>query len=132
MSSKLAKAHLIVGVVGMLVFVLTGQYMSLLHDGLVGMDDGRRMLMRTAHIFIMLTALINICVGAYAQHSQSGWLRCVISAIILVSPMLMTLEFFYGADDVNIRRPFAYYSLILLFVAGELLVIENIFKYFQK
>ena len=132
MLSKLARAHLIIGAVGMLVFVLTGQHMSILHDGLVSMEEGRRMLKRTAHIIIMLTSLLNICIGAYAQTSNSGWLRCVVSAVILVAPILMTLEYFFGAEDINIRRPFAFYSLILLFGAGVLLMIESVIKNFPK
>lgn len=121
----LKNTHLLVGVLGFIVFVLTGQYMDRVHDHLVGMADGPRMLMRTAHLYIMLASLANLCLAAYAGKGGPSVMQWLISIALLLSPLCMTLEFFFGTRDVNTMRPYAYFSLLSLFGAGVILVLRE-------
>ena len=59
------KFHLVFGVLVIIVFVLTGQYMDRYHEHLRGMADGPRMLFRSRHIFILLSGLLHLGLGAY-------------------------------------------------------------------
>lgn len=59
------RIHFWVGVVGMLAFVCTGQYMHIFHNHLEGMADAPRMLYRSAHIYLLLSSIINLAAGVY-------------------------------------------------------------------
>ncbi|MEM7359534.1 MAG: hypothetical protein AAF431_10585 [Pseudomonadota bacterium] len=124
MNINLARLHLFVGIVGMLVFVLTGQHMALIHNGLVDMADGPRVLIRTAHLYIMLCSAINIVIGIYARELRISLVQVIISSILISAPIFMTLEYFFGTLEVNTLRPFAYIPLIAVFAAMALLVLR--------
>lgn len=128
MGSKLARLHLLVGIIGMLVFVLTGQHMAHVHNGLLDMADGPRVLIRSAHLYIMLSSAINIVIGIYATEQKTSVLQWLISIVLLTAPIFMTLEYFYGTLDVNSLRPYAYFSLVAVFAATALLVAQQIWQ----
>ena len=67
--------HQIFGWTIFLVFLLTGQYMSIYHNHLVGTPDGVRMLYRSRHIYILLAALLNIALGLYFSYAAERWRR---------------------------------------------------------
>ena len=48
--------HLIFGVFIVVVFLLTGQYMHVYLNHMVGVPDGLRLLYRTRHIFILFSS----------------------------------------------------------------------------
>ena len=98
--------HLIFGVIIVIVFLLTGQYMDRYHQHLMYMTDGPRMLYRTRHIFILMSGLLHLGIGAYFSY-RSGSVRRVLqiigSVLITVAPVLFTIAFFYEPhlDDLN-------------------------------
>ena len=55
------RIHLVFGLVLVLVFLLTGQYMEYVHNRTL--PDGIRILYRSRHIYLLLNALINITLG---------------------------------------------------------------------
>ncbi|PYS73641.1 MAG: hypothetical protein DMF69_04235 [Acidobacteria bacterium] len=57
--------HLIFGLLLVIAFLLTGQYMDRFLQHLQSMPDGPRMLYRSRHIYILLSGLINLGIGAY-------------------------------------------------------------------
>ena len=54
----LRSLHLVAGILGLLLFVLQGQYMDHVHDHLAGMEDGPRMMFRSSHIYLLLASLL--------------------------------------------------------------------------
>jgi hypothetical protein len=60
--------HLIFGLLLVIVFLLTGQYMDHFHQHLQSMPDGPRMLYRSRHIYILLSGLIHLGIGAYFRY----------------------------------------------------------------
>lgn len=64
--------HLVVGLVGVVGFIATGQYMDLAHDHLRGMDDARRLLFRSTHIYLLFGALVNLALGLYLRPVGGG------------------------------------------------------------
>lgn len=66
--------HLIFGLVVLVVFLLTGQYMDRFHEHLRYTPDGPRMLYRTRHIFILLSGLLHVGIGSYPtlDHCDQG------------------------------------------------------------
>ena len=96
-SRQMRRFHLWLGALLFVVFVLTGQYMDKVHAHLVGMPDGPRMLYRTRHIFILLTALLHLGIGAYVTARATRLLRAcqwIGSALIALAGCFFIAGFF--------------------------------------
>ena len=90
------RIHLVFGLVLVLVFLLTGQYMEYVHNRTL--PDGVRVLYRSRHIYLLLNALINITLGLYVLYAPSGWrrsLQIIGSVLIIVAPAFLLAGFFY-------------------------------------
>jgi len=90
------RIHFVVGLVLVLVFVLTGQYMDYVHNRTL--PDGIRILYRSRHIYLLLNALINITLGLYVQYAAAGWRRSIQligSVLIMIAPAFLLAGFFY-------------------------------------
>ena len=90
------RIHFVFGLVLVLVFLLTGQYMEYVHNR--NLPDGVRVLYRSRHIYLLLNALINIALGLYVQYAPSGWrrsLEIIGSVLIIVAPAFLLAGFFY-------------------------------------
>ena len=90
------RIHFVFGLVLVLVFLLTGQYMEYVHNRTL--PDGVRVLYRSRHIYLLLNALINITLGLYVQYGSSGWrrsLQIIGSVLILIAPAFLLAGFFY-------------------------------------
>ena len=90
------KVHLILGLVMVVVFLLTGQYMEYVHNRLL--PDGARLLYRSRHIYLLLNAFVNISLGLYVQYSVHGWrrtLQIIGSVLIMIAPGFLLAGFFY-------------------------------------
>jgi len=134
MTTHLAKYHFWLGLSGIIVFILTGQYMDHFHNHLEGMADGPRLLYRSAHIYLLLTSLCNV----FYSHANSqnvihaNWLNWVISLTLLCAPVFMTLEFFYGAHSINEERTFLRIGVYSLFASAVLLVAARLREQFKN
>jgi hypothetical protein len=103
-------AHLTVGSVFLIGFLLSGQYMHWFLGHLQGMSDAPRMLYRSAHIYLLWSAMLNLALGLYVRLSIVSVSRCaqvVGSALILVGPLLLVAAFFYEASLNDLQRPFS-------------------------
>ena len=90
------RIHLVFGLVLVLVFLLTGQYMEYVHNRTLA--DAVRVLYRSRHIYLLLNALINITLGLYVLYAPSGWrrsLQIIGSVLIIVAPAFLLAGFFY-------------------------------------
>jgi hypothetical protein len=88
--------HLAVGVAGVLGFLGTGQYMDKVHDHLRGMDDARRLLFRSTHLYLLFGSLVNLALGLYLRPAFGWrrWVRPVGSVLVLATPFLAAAGFF--------------------------------------
>jgi hypothetical protein len=121
--SKLRKVHLTFGILVLIIFLLTGQYMDKYYNHMVGVPDGIRLLYRTRHIFILLSGLTNLGIGAYFTFRPRLWgrvLQLVGSALTFLSSVLFTLGFFYEPGFGNLRTPLSHWGVYCI-VAGVLL-----------
>ena len=104
----LRKTHLIVGILGLILFVLQGQYMDLALAHLVGMEDAPRMLFRSSHIYLLLAALLNVVLGVYMRGNIRFLipeLQLVVSSIVLVAPFALLAGFFLEPHLADFMRP---------------------------
>jgi hypothetical protein len=87
--------HLIFGLVVVIVFLFTGQYMEYVHNRLL--PDGTRMLYRSRHIYFLLSGLLNMIIGTYYVPQPGGWrrtLQIIGSALFVLAPVLLLVGFF--------------------------------------
>lgn len=122
----LKRLHFWLGITGILVFLLTGQYMSLYHNHLQDVADGPRMLYRSAHIYILLTSIINLVIGVYMKPDQITrfiLLQYVISLILFFSPLVILIGFYLEPQLTDLARPYTRTALFALFGVAIFLVI---------
>lgn len=103
-------AHLFIGLVALAAFLGTGQYMDRFHDHLRGMDDVRRLLFRSTHIYLLLAALVNIVLGLYLTRERTRWRRIVATAgslMLLAAPVLLLLGFATEPWLEGLERPYS-------------------------
>jgi Na+-driven multidrug efflux pump len=125
----LKRAHLAVGMLGLVVFVLQGQYMDLVHNHLADMDDGPRMLFRSSHIYFLFASLLNIVVGAYLKNETQlarPWIQILVSAVILLAPVALLAGFFLEPHMADLMRPYTRPALLVLFATGVILSLSEI------
>ena len=114
------RAHFIVGVVALIGFVLSGQYMDRVLSHLVGMPDGPRLLYRSAHIYWLFAALLNLLLGAYLEVAPANWPRRVqqvASLVLLVVPGFFVASFATEPHLLGLARPWAGLGIYLSFGA---------------
>jgi hypothetical protein len=100
--------HLVVGIAGVVGFVLTGQYMDRVHDHLRGMDDTTRLLFRSTHLYLLFVSLINVGLGLYLR-PRGGWRRWMQSLgslVLLAAPFVAVAGFCTEPWLTGLARPY--------------------------
>ena len=117
------RVHSIAGALGVVAFLLTGQYMDRWLGHLAGMGDLPRMLYRSAHIYLLFAALLNLLLGLYAEDHRRGWRRGLArlgSVLILIAPVMILIGFDREASRTDFERPFVGFAIYFCF-AGVLM-----------
>ena len=121
--------HLIFGLVVLVVFLLTGQYMDRFHEHLRYTPDGPRMLYRTRHIFILMSGLLHLGIGSYFSLRVQTWRRALQilgSALITIAPVLFTIGFFYEPNLQGLYAPLSKIGIIITAVGALLHVVSGV------
>jgi hypothetical protein len=123
------KAHLIFGILIVVGFLLTGQYMDKYYNHLAGMPDGPRLLYRTRHIFILLAGLLNLGIGAYFTYrAQPGRraLQLLGSLLIFAGSFLFLIAFFYEPNLGNLHTPLSHWGTYTIATGAVLHVVSGV------
>lgn len=113
----LGKIHLYLGILVIVIFLLTGQYMHHNFDHLKDMELMNRALFRAGHLYILLFGLINVSLGTHFRISNINLLNRVQlfgSVIILIATFLIIYGFFTELPTEEIERPLTRNSLYLI------------------
>jgi hypothetical protein len=120
---RVKRLHQITGLLVVIIFLLTGQYMDLYYRHMEGVDDGMRMMFRSRHIYLLLAGLLNIGIGSYFSYRAEQWrkaLQLAGSVLVLVAPFVLLLAFFREPTLANLQRPFTLPAIVAL-LTGTLL-----------
>jgi hypothetical protein len=123
------KVHLIFGAGVILAFLLTGQYMDKYYNHMVGVSDGPRLLYRTRHIFILLSGLVNLGIGAYFTYRIERWRRAIQllgSLLIFAASLLYVNAFFYEPKLSNLRTPLSHWGTYAIAAGAVLHVVSGV------
>jgi hypothetical protein len=118
---RLRGVHLAAGLLLLVVFLGTGQYMDRVHDHLRGMDDATRLLFRSSHIYLLWSGLLNLALGLYLEprpgRAAQG-AQLVGSALILASAALLVGAFFVEPLGAGLARPLTRPAVYAVFAGG--------------
>jgi hypothetical protein len=92
----LRRVHLSIGLLVVVVFLLTGQFMRYHSPPLGTLSDSVRLMFRSRHIYFLASGLVNLMLGLYMQRRAEGWRRIaqtIGSGLLTVSPVLLMLAF---------------------------------------
>jgi len=115
--------HLIFGLLLFVSFLLTGQYMDKFHEHLRGMSDGPRMLYRSRHIYILLSAMLHLGIGAYFKYQLDNLrrtLQLIGSLLITIASLLFVYAFFEEPSMADLNTPYSRKGIFII-VGGTLL-----------
>lgn len=115
----IGKVHFYVGIIIIIIFLLTGQYMHHNFDHLKDMELMNRALFRAGHLYILLFGLINVSLGTHFYMHSNRMLRKIQlfgSVIILIASFLVIYGFFKELPTEQIERPLTRISLYLIFL----------------
>lgn len=104
------RLHLALGLLTLIAFVLTGQYMDRYHGHLHDMAPAPRLLFRSAHIYLLFSGLLNCAVGMISLPPPELWRRVLVvlgSLILFTTPALFLLAFFKEPWLEELARPYA-------------------------
>jgi uncharacterized membrane protein len=91
-------AHLIFGLIGFVVFLMTGKFMRWDFPDKEIIPQEFRLLMRSRHIYILLSAFAHILLGLYLQIHKETWrksLQFFGSGLLFTGTILLISAFFY-------------------------------------
>jgi len=121
--------HLIFGVLLFAVFTITGRYMRADFPDKTEIDQTLRILMRSRHIYILLSSLIHMSLGVYLQ-LRPQLIRKVIqiigSTVLVISSLMLcwafVLETYYLQGYSSYSRNGLYLTLagVILHIIGGL------------
>ncbi len=109
-SADLRAALLVVGTLGVLGFLATGQYMKHALDGMQGMADLPRLLYRSAHIYLLWAGLANLLAGVALSPVPQPlvrWTQRAAGALLMLTVPLFAVSFFVESPTGLIDRPLA-------------------------
>jgi len=115
MRTHFKKIHLLIGLAGVFFFLFTGYYMRVhLPEMHLEGHDRLRFSIRGNHIYILMSALLNLALGSCLRVSEVKW-RAVLqtcgSLLVLLTPVLLAVAFFYEPKD-GLDRPVSLSAMI--------------------
>lgn len=128
MKAHIKKIHLLLGVLGFVIFLLTGQYMRHFIHSAMEQSDRLRFSTRANHIYILLSALLNLSLGSYLRMSAVRWrarLQMIGSSLIIIAIVILIGAFFYEPKD-GIDRPFTTLAMIASLTGAALHVFSTL------
>jgi hypothetical protein len=110
------RINAIAGIAGLIAFALTGAYMHIAYHHLHGMADGSRIMFRSAHIYLLWAALLNLLLGANFTailDSQFARIQRIAALMIALVPLLLLCSFFTESANPDFYRPLARAAIYL-------------------
>jgi hypothetical protein len=97
--------HLWAGVLGVVAFLVTGQFMRHHQPPMDTLSESVRLMHRSRHIYILASGLVNLMLGLYVRPQFSRWRRVMqsIGSALLVSSTAMLILAFIEEPDMGFQ-----------------------------
>src|SRR6516165_2152090 len=107
------RAHLAIGVLTLLAFICTGIYLRLHQAQLVEGPEAVRIAFRANHIYILMSSLINLTLGAYSGPFLPRWRgRTIGSVLVLAAPFVLFAAFLREPASQHLERPLTHAGVV--------------------
>jgi len=123
MQGTLRMAHLVVGAIAVVAFLITGRIMIGHDPPVAAMEWGERLLFRSRHIYLLCGGLVNLALGVHyllPERAARRGAAIVGSMLVLASTVLFFFAFFAEPMAGRWPGPTSSFGLFALF-AGVLL-----------
>ena len=113
----MGKLHFYSGILIVVLFLLTGQYMHHQYDHLRDMELMQRALFRAGHLYILLFGLIHIALGINLHRAKDSlWsaVQAFASTLTFSASVLVIYAFFTELPPQQIERPLTRFSLYII------------------
>jgi hypothetical protein len=117
--SRWTLIHRYYGLIIIVVFLGTGQFLRHHHPPMTELADSMRMLFRSAHIYLLMSGLLNFAFGT-ASYRKESIISVIGSIFLLAAPVLIFTGFCIESPRTVIDRPITAMGVYLVF-AGSLL-----------
>lgn len=127
MTRSLRMAHLVVGAIAVVAFLITGQVMGRHEPPVAAMEWAERLLFRSRHIYLLCAGLVNLALGvhfALPQRAARRGAAVVGSLLVLASAVMLFFAFF--AEPMAGRWPGMVSSLGLFAMFGGVLLYTTV------
>jgi uncharacterized membrane protein len=113
LKTPLRNLHLALGLLGIVVFLLTGQHMRYNIHHLMEADERLRFSLRGNHIYILLSALMNLCLGAYLRASLVRWRAYaqLVGSLLVVAATVLIVAAFFFESKASLERPYTHLAV---------------------
>jgi hypothetical protein len=111
--------HRYYGLLIIIVFLGTGMFMRFHQPLMTDLADSMRVLFRSAHIYLLMSGLLNFAFGTVGDRTETIVSR-IGSVFLLAAPALILSSFFLESPRTVIDRPITAMGVYLVF-AGSLL-----------
>ena len=116
------RIHLIIGLLGVVAFLLTGQIMGHHDPSMHSLSAEVRMMYVSRHIYLLGASLVNLVLGLYFQLHPAGWRRSLqyIGSLLIALSAVSLLLAFIGEPALGLagRSWRSYFALIALFAGA--------------
>lgn len=94
-ANPMRKVHLSIGLLTVLVFLISGQFLHHHHPPMDSLGASARLMLRSRHIYILASGLVNLTLGLYVRKIAGGRgvVQAVGSTMLAVSPVLLLVAF---------------------------------------
>lgn len=131
MKNPLKLLYLSLGILTVLIFIATGQYLKHQYPNKAGMDLAFRAMQRSRHIFILLSGLVLAGTGTYFQSAKTRLfviIQYIAIIILFIANALFIYAFFYEVETSFIpKTPILHYATYLI-LAGVVLNFVSTFR----
>ncbi len=108
LSRRLRTVHLFWGFAFAAIFLATGVYMGAFIPDIDRMAHGQRMMMRSAHVYILMASLVNLVMGCYLTlvvRRGNRLIQLIGSLLIMAAPVVFLVAFFVEPAPDELQRP---------------------------
>ncbi len=122
----LRQIHGAAGLIGLAVFLATGQYIRAVFPEIYAGDETIRYTMNATHVYLMFAALLNGALSLDLGSERDGWRGRFVragSGLVVASVVLLILGFHLEATQGGPMRPITGFGVLLAFVGVLLRVV---------
>ncbi len=94
-SNPMRRVHLWAGLVTVLAFLISGQFLRHHQPPVDVLSDSERLMLRSRHIYVLASGLVNLMLGLYGLRIKGGRgvVQMVGSVLLTLSPVLLIAAF---------------------------------------